>query len=334
MPQRPCLNRGSALISALFITALAAIIAVSLAVRGRLIIHEGELVKNADQTYLNLQSLQFWAKNQIYNFLSQWTQAQGQSPATLHPMEWSFGGVRVGDQKVTADIIDAQGRFNINDLQYLANQPRFVSLLMAVEPTVTQKQATQIAQSITDWMTKGALDPVYLKANPPYRASKNILFDVSELRMIYGITADIYQHLLPYIIALPENKAPAAQQVQSTDPSQPLPPSAQTMVNINSAQWPVLLTVNPQLKPEQAQNLEACRKQFGYFTSIDQFNSVCKQQTGLPSLNGNLTTHSDFYLLKSVAQNDEVMIHFDSLLVSSLTKTNKLEVKVVWQSFY
>ena len=62
-----CRNHGGALISALFITALAVVLATALAVQQRLMIHEGNLVMHADQNYLNLQSMQLIAKNNWIN---------------------------------------------------------------------------------------------------------------------------------------------------------------------------------------------------------------------------------------------------------------------------
>jgi type II secretory pathway component PulK len=339
-------SQGSALISALFITALAAIIATSLAVRSRLVIHEAQLVERADNTYVSLQTINLWASNQISNFLSQWTQLHGQAPQSLRPMQWAFKKTRVNNQLVSAIILDAQGRFNLNDLLYTANQPRFAALLMTLVPTVTQKTATSIAQAITDWMTAGKLDAVYERANPAYTAPKRQMADVSELRLIDGMSAEIYEKLLPYVIVLPVKALATTDTTDATDatdtPSTDTDASApqqeqqalQTPININSVSWQVLLSENPQINAEQAQQLVACRLQYGYFTTIDAFNTSCMKPLKISAISGNLMTVSNYYLVESTAYHDDITIHLNSLMVAMLNKQNKLEVSTIWQAFY
>lgn len=333
-PRKARTSLGGALISALFITAICAIIATALAVRGRLIIHEGELVKSADQSYLNLQNVQDWARYQVNQYLLQWVALQGRTPAQLRPMEWRFQQVTMGNKKVSAQILDAQGRYNLNDLVYTANEPQFVTLLMTVDPQVTQKLAVQIAQAITDWMTKGALDSVYLKESPAYRAPRRQMADATELRLVAGVTAAIYQKIKPYVIALPV-KAPSGSGTsqQTSGGQQPVVTNVRTPININSASWPVLMTLDSKLTAVQAQGLEACRKRFNYFTSVGAFTSDCLTPMGLSTLN-NLITHSQYYLLESVATEGDLSIHLNSLLMSELLKNNTLKIDIVWQAFY
>lgn len=334
-------KKGGALISALFITALAAIIATALAMRGRLIIHEGELVKAADQSYLNLQNVQYWAADQVEKYLSQWTALRGQNPAALRNMKWTFREKTSDNKLVTGKLFDAQGRYNLNNLVYSANAPHFAALILAVDKDITEKEAMSIAQSCTDWMTKGALDTAYASENPPYRASRHQMVDVTELRLIAGMTHSLYEKLKPYIVVLPikvkkvstSNAEAPSGSAGSGGSGQVTSVAQQTPIDINSASWPVFLAVNPKLTVVQAESLESCRIRHHYFTSVSAFMSACVNN-GISLNQSALVSHSSYYLLESESIGNGVDIHLNSLLVSMINKRNKLEIKVVWQAFY
>ncbi len=333
--QRHHSNGGGALISALFITAICAIIATALAVRGGVLIREGELVKNGDQTYLNLQRVQDWARDQIKVFVSQWVGLQGKPPATLRQMRWQFDHVKMGNKTVSGAIFDAQAHYNLNNLVLTASQPQFAALVMAVAPAVPQKKAYQLAQAITDWMTKGKLDTIYLKRKPAYRAPKHQMADKTELRLVAGMSAALYQKLSPYIVALPVQVS-ATSTVGTTSGSSDQAQTAKlTAININSASWPVWMAVVPNLREEKAKALVACRKRYRYFTNSSDFTRECAQPLGIsiPS-SVILTAHSQYYLFDSEAVGRKIAIHFNSLLMSEVVKNNKIVVNIIRQSFY
>src|SRR3989338_8579856 len=87
-------HKGGALISALFITAIAAIIAVALAVQQHVLIHEGELILNADQSYLNLQGMQIVAENAVEKYVLQWTNIKN-LPAQLIPLKNKLPTIKI-----------------------------------------------------------------------------------------------------------------------------------------------------------------------------------------------------------------------------------------------
>ena len=69
-------HNGGALISALFITAVAAMLATALAVSQRFLIHEEQMITRADHLYLQLQGEQALASEVIINYELQWSGAQ------------------------------------------------------------------------------------------------------------------------------------------------------------------------------------------------------------------------------------------------------------------
>ncbi len=131
---------------------------------------------------------------------------------------------------VRGEIVDLQGRFNINNLgtadpeEYERNVVVFARLLRYLE-VAEEYQSRAIAASIKDWIdadseptgADGAEDNDYLRLNPPYRAANRPMSSVSELLAIRGVTRDIYNKLVNLVVALPStgvpinvNTAPAA----------------------------------------------------------------------------------------------------------------------------
>lgn len=79
--------------------------------------------------------------------------------------------------------------------------------LLGVERSV----ADQIAVSTADWIDEdsvpgpgGAEDEYYSRISPPYLAANGLIADPSELRVINGVSPDVYQRVRPWICALPE----------------------------------------------------------------------------------------------------------------------------------
>lgn len=133
---------------------------------------------------------------------------------------------------VEGKVEDAQGRFNLNllqqraqtpqggnpsspqTLQYTASQERFIRLLQTFEfedGVIDQAQATEITQAVMDWLDLnhdvtgfgGAEADYYQQLEPPTTPPNTEMISVSELSRVRGITPEIYQALLPLVIALP-----------------------------------------------------------------------------------------------------------------------------------
>jgi general secretion pathway protein K len=317
-------KRGGALISALFIMALAAIIATALAVEEQLLIHEGGLAMNADHAYLALQNAQDRAEIAIENYAAQWP-IGSQAPVTsqIKPLESPLKTIEISGLSLTTRLESAQGRFNINDLAYPQNQQNFSLLLKTVFSTITQAQADQISQSMTAWIMTGGDDAYYLSLNPAYRAAKNQFVSTSELRLVRGITPDIYTALAPYVTALP---------IVMPQLSAPTQQAVLTQIDINAATVPVLMAVNPGLNPTQAESMVDCRKATGAFLSVQTFITNCAIPSGISNLQ-HVTAQSQYYLVEATTPTNHTILAMNSLMMTQVTKDNKLKVISVWQSF-
>ncbi|MCV6604948.1 MAG: type II secretion system minor pseudopilin GspK, partial [Porticoccaceae bacterium] len=169
---------------------------------------------------------------------------------------------------------DMQGRLNINNLQvkvadssgagktvaerFTVAQRRFIRLLQSFddELPLDQNEAVEITEAVIDWLDPddnttgfgGAESSHYQSADAAgYRPANGEAVSVTELRLVKGVTPEIYQRVFPYLCALPVG----------------------TALNINTASPRLLRTLNTsdQLVPLSAQDgddLAAQRGQNGF----------------------------------------------------------------------
>ena len=66
-----------------------------------------------------------------------------------------------------------------------------------------------LADSLVDWLdsdnlpysSAGAEDDYYLRQNPAYRAANRKFQSISELRLVKGVTAEVWNKLAPFVCA-------------------------------------------------------------------------------------------------------------------------------------
>lgn len=285
---------GAALISALFITALTAIIATALMMSQRLLIHQAALVTNTDQMYLDLQGVQDWAEAIII---------KNADLQKIKPLHKNFYGTHI-----SGHIYPQGGLFNINCLLQTENQPRFIHLLRGVIPNITTRQAGNIATAVSEWLLPSQADDYYVRQHPPYRAPHRLMVNISELRAVRGITAPMYAALKPYITALP---------------------SQQYHVDVNYAPIPVLLTLSDKMNLAQAQLLYACRKEHGLFNSTTDYIKLCSMNTPLDV--GNITVDEKYYIVRGSAKRSTQQLSLTSLLLKYADSNNHTAARIAWQ---
>jgi hypothetical protein len=126
------------------------------------------------------------------------------------------GGVLAGG------IEDLQGRFNVNNLVSNGKRSnfdveRFKRLLQLLkdksEPREIWENAepADLANAAADWIDAdsepspgGGEDNDYLQGERPYRTANTLLTSTSELLLVRGFSAPIYNQLAPFVTALPE----------------------------------------------------------------------------------------------------------------------------------
>lgn len=146
-------------------------------------------------------------------------------------------------------IEDLSGRFNLNaladtgEMGNLALQ-RFQRLLLILQVRPVY------AELLRDWLDtdqdpigpNGAEDALYLLADPAYRTGPGQIAEVSELRLLLGMTESEYQRLAPYVTALPSNVG----------------------INVNTASAQVLACLGDGIAPASLQSLIEGRIKTGF----------------------------------------------------------------------
>jgi general secretion pathway protein K len=267
-------QRGIALLTALFVVALATIAATAMVTSDVIALHRAEGVIDSERAWWYALGVESWTKailvqdlknNKIDALNDIWAQ-----PVAYFPID--NGSIR-------GHVEDLQGRFNLNALQSNTNnvQPVFQRLLDNI-PGIDPVRVQGLGMAIQDWLDvdseraglNGFEDSDYLGLDPPYRAANQLISSPSELMAVHGMTLDLFQRLQPYVCALPGVTA--------------------SKINVNTAPLPVLLAIAQ--KPD-AQTLSDFVK--------SRVNNPVNQPTDVPG--GAFTTSdggtsSDWFLLQ------------------------------------
>lgn len=306
---------GSALISAILITAIVVMLATALAVSERLLIHAAQTTVQSDQMVLALQGEQIFAAQKIKKYTAQWLHPNNQ----FFPLQNTLSEIEMNRITLTSRIEDEQGKYNLNNLVYAANQNQFVVLLQVVIPTISKQAAWNIAKSITDWETTGSQDPYYLSLHPAYRTSKQEMVNITEFRLIAGVTSTIFSAIAPVVTALPL--------VHSASSSGAL----STPIDINNASAPVLLAVNPHLTLAQAQQLIDCRQEHRGFFKVSDFIKTCAKPQGIADVS-HLTTQSQYFQIILKAIRNQHVVFLRSLVAVQIGQNHQVKISTIWQS--
>lgn len=125
------------------------------------------------------------------------------------------------DGKGQIVFADATRCFNLNSLvvngsENLAVSPLFVGLLTSPSIGLGSSEAERLKDVIVDFidtdiapLAQGAEDSFYTALPTPFRTADTILASVSELRATDGVSRRLYQHVRPFLCALP-NSLPTA----------------------------------------------------------------------------------------------------------------------------
>ena len=289
---------GSALIMALLLMAFVVMIATMMITEQQAELERARLVLNVDRAYLALREVEVWG----ISVLARNRDALADAPSI------DLGTTRIDDlpeifppqtlssgETVRGELVDAQSRYNLNNMIKKKEEPHFIQLILAVEPDLSYNRAKAIAASVHEWVIKPKKNEkqgvatkessqtlFYAALVPPYHSAQNLMVSASELRLIKGMTPQLYQRLAPFVIALP----------------QPTP------ININTASAPVLASLSPKLDIDTARELVAERAD-APFDSLDAF--LADQRVQSANIDATAVTYNSEYFLTNavvLSQND------------------------------
>lgn len=286
-------NRGVALITAMLISALAAMVATDLAWDNALDVRRTTVLLYRDQAMQIALGAESWVIGILHQDLEDTqTDHLGEIWAQELPALPIEGG------EVAGRITDLQGRFNVNNLidERGEVQPesleQFRRLLAALEldPRLAGVAADWLDADHEPQFPDGAEDPIYTAVMPPYRTPNRMLTSISELAALEGMDKAAFDVLAPHITALP----------------------GRTTINANTATPAVLQSLDENLTAGDVQSLLAEREDGGFPNVQTAFSSLVS-----PDVVNSLDESTNFFQLQVVVEIDTVRVTLYSLLQRS-----------------
>lgn len=211
---------------------------------------------------------------------------------------------------VEVQIDDLGGRFNLNDLVTASGQvdtlakDRFSRLLQALGINGIS------ADTLVDWIDAndqtisayGAEDGQYLMADPGYRAANQPFTSVTELRLVQGMTEEIYQALKPYVAAVPVSGVG---------------------INVNTASGPVLQSLHEKLSESDIQSVLKKREEQP-FENVQDFLAL-PEFAGLGLTAAELTVQTRFFEVVSRITYDNRVV----TMVSTVFRNGEGKVRTI-----
>lgn len=207
---------GMALLTVLMLVAVMSVIAVAVLDDVRFSVRRATNAESQAQAQWHASGAQALARRQIARLITA-------GPART-PLEPQWNGRRlafpIDGGSISAVVTDGQACFNLNSLvegfgEDLTARPlgaaQFLALGRAVGAPESRMRA--VADALTDWLDvdatprpMGAEDGAYAGLATPYRTGGVLLAEVSEMRAIKGVDADLYRRLRPWVCALPTSR--------------------------------------------------------------------------------------------------------------------------------
>lgn len=353
-------ENGTVLVIALFIVAIISGIAIHSTESFQISMKRGEqrLILGQVQQYLfGVEHFALWGlrqdkdddvnqygANANYDHLGEdWSQTSVEAP--------------IGNGFARGNLEDAQSRFNLNQLatpllkpdaefkdKYTTAHKRFIRLLQTQENTsLGAAEAEEILHAVIDWVDAdsqttgigGAENDYYLSLDPPYKAANQKMVTVSELRVIKGITRELYEYLAPLVVTLPDEKAGININTAKLEVLRSLN-SPEIEVPLDPADAEVLMTGLPQLNSANALELSndagESYKQVSSFLSSDYVQSVFGSDATLLPPQEGLTTGSEYFLMEGEVSLGDIERTLFSLIRRVINEEGFVQASVIRRS--
>lgn len=309
-------QRGSAVITALFIMALVAIATTAMTYRLQIDVKRLQWITESQQLQNSLEVARYWARGTLLSNLEE--DDEGGAPLKL-PQTMPTNNQH--QMKIDAQLQDAERFFNLNNLISANPTPEarqtqsqqiqfFANLIHEVLPEIDADTAFESAVKIAELvMTPGSSALLMAKRELP----ANQFVSVSELRTFPGFTQAQYERLAPFLVALPES----------------------TPLNINNASKTVIKAYMPEVEDDKLTQLLAQRKSNGGFESFEDFkNKAHSLKIEEKNLNmGSLTLQSIYFHLDANAHSETMQRHTQILLKRVKNEETGSHVDVMWQVY-
>ena len=302
-------QRGVVIIVALFLVALVATLSIAMLSRLDRDVYRTRLINTQLQAELYAQASVNWAMDQLRQ---DWIAQKPNKVIDPTPIESPKDEVR--GYQIQSTILDAQTQFNINNLVTPESQLDFIRLLRVIDPQMSLEAATALVRAIVNWITpmsegsvKNEYSEYYAHLPQPYRAAHRAMTDISELKLVKGITNALYLKLKPYLCALPTT----------------------TPLNIQGAKAPLLASLSPTMTKESAQVLMDKRKEKP-FTDTKTFMNLDIVKNHEIAANKITTTSTYFVVVTDVNIGDQALSL--KTVIERIAQDGKVMLRIVSQS--
>lgn len=286
-------QRGVALLIALLAVALAVILIASLLDRGELAYARTRNVLRGEQALAYADGLEAFAAQILMRDLAE------NAGIDYNSEPWAFPlpAQEVPGGTISASMRDLNGCLNLNNLT-LANaavwRTRLENLLVVLELDPA------LAGAVADWLDRdtdigdrgGAEDNAYLAQPVPYRAGNRTFAHISELRLVRGVSGEVYARLAPEVCVLPPGST----------------------INLNTASIAVLMSLDLRITEALAARIRQDRQ--ARWTDVDSALNEARQQ-GVelaPPERVGLGVTSGYFLASGEIILDDVPFAFSSVL--------------------
>lgn len=198
----------------------------------------------------------------------------------------------LGDGAVSVSIEDERGKLNLNDLAVsMEAKVRADTILRFKRLCALIQVGPEIVDAIADWVDvddvpekNGAERLYYASLNTPYQPANMALQTLDELRLVKGMTDEVFQRLTRYVTVYPT--------------------VSDGWININTADVVVIEVLNPRITPALASNVVQGRP-FQEMQDVDRvadFEAIAKELR----LTGVYAVESDYFTIRISATANEV----------------------------
>ncbi|MEO8010951.1 MAG: type II secretion system minor pseudopilin GspK [Dokdonella sp.] len=232
---RPHSQRGVALLIALLAVALAVILIASLLDRGELAFARTRNALRGEQAVAYSEGLEAYAAHMLMRDRDE----EGEIDTSADIWALPLPPQEVPGGRISARLVERNGCFNLNNLASASDagiwRTRMRNLLTALELDPS------LAAVIEDWVdgdtdpsaNGGAEDSAYAAQAVAYRSANRAMAHVSELRLVRGVSGEVYARLAPHVCVLPVD----------------------SKLNLNTATTPVLMSLDSRITVALAERI-------------------------------------------------------------------------------
>jgi general secretion pathway protein K len=209
-------REGMALLTVLLLVAVMSVIAVAVLDDVRFSVRRATNAETQTQAQWYADGAEVLARKQVARLLS-----LNPTRTSLEP-EWNgrMLSFPIEEGTLTAVVRDGQACFNLNSVvegygEDLIARPQGMAQFIALGRALglADSRMRPVAEALADWLDAdsialplGAEDGAYAGRAVPYRTGGIFLAEVSELRAVKGMDAELYRRLRPYVCALPTSR--------------------------------------------------------------------------------------------------------------------------------